>query len=160
MKKATNVRNYDELLSVVKTLQPVFTCLQFQTAAKMHSKWNAYCALYRMNEQGLVHKKKVNGKIVRWSLSPFPEDGPKKPLPRVFTSKEYGEYYNLGDPHRMLYRAAKKGMVFRVGRHIPSRFLLWSFDPTDANSDLALNKANAGDIIASAVKDPFANVFR
>ena len=160
-KKLKNTRDYSTLLGVVKTLGPVFTCLEFQTAAGIKTKWNAYCALYHMNDQGLVYRQKTNGKTVRWSLSPFPEEGPKKPLGRVFTTKEYGEYYNLTDPHRMLYRAAERGMVFRVGRKIDQgQPLLWSFNPADAGSELALNKAIASDIIPSAVKDPFANVFR
>lgn len=158
--KPTNVRNYDNLLSVVKTLQPVFTCLEFQTAAGMKTKWCAYRALYTMNEKGLVCKKKLNGKIVRWSLTPFPEEAPKKPLQWVFTTKDYGEYYNLTDAHRMLYRAAREGKVFRVGRINGNGLCLWSFNPADANDEKALKRGMANDIIPSEVKDPFANLFR
>jgi hypothetical protein len=159
-KKLKNVRNYDNLLSIVKTLDPVFTCLEFQTAADIKTKWNAYCALYHMHDQGLVYRKKRNGRDVKWSLYPMPAEEPKKALRRVFTTNDYGEYYSLSDPHRVLYRAAQRGIVFRVGRYNSNGPLLWSFDPADEGSEYALKRGVAGDIIPSEVKDPFANVFR
>ena len=158
-KKLKNTRNYDALLEVIKTLAPVFTCLEFKAAASMKSKWNAYCDLYNMFDQGQLHRHKINGKIVRWSLSPFPDEAPKTPLKRVFTSKEYGEYYNLRDPHRMLYRAWKAGTIFKVGRFNGNRSLLWSFDSACEGNEYAVKKVMADAIIPSVVTDPFANIF-
>jgi hypothetical protein len=158
-KKLKNTRNYDALLEVVKTLNAVFTCLEFKAAASIKSKWNSYCALYNMFDQGLVYRYKRNGKVVLWSLSPFPVEAPKTPLKRVFTSKEYGEYYNLRDPHRMLYRAWKAGTIFKVGRFNGNRSLLWSFDPANESNEYAVKKVVADAIIPSAVTDPFASIF-
>jgi hypothetical protein len=158
-KKLKNTRNYDALLEVVKTLNAVFTCLEFKAAASIKSKWNAYCALYNMFDQGQLHRHKINGKIVRWSLSPFPVEDPKTALRAVFTSKEYGEYYNLRDPHRMLYRAWKAGTIFKVGRFNGNRSLLWSFDPANESNEYAVKKVVADAIIPSVVTDPFANIF-
>jgi len=158
-KKLKNPKNFDNLLSVIKTLKPVFTCLEFQAAAGIQSKWNSYSALYHMNDQGLVYRKKRNGRDVKWSLYPMPVEAPKKELRRVFSTNDYGEYYNLADPHRVLYRAAQKGIVFRVGRYNSNGPLLWSFDPADEGSEYALKRGATRDIIENATKDPFANIF-
>ena len=158
-KKLKNFRNYDNLLSIIKTLDPVFTCLQFQTAAGIQTKWQAYCALYHMHDQNQLYRNKRNGRDVKWSLYPMPVEAPKKELRRVFTTNDYGEYYNLSDPHRVLYRSAQKGIVFRVGRYNSNGPLLWSFDPADEGSEYALKRGTTRDIIQNATKDPFANIF-
>ena len=156
-----NTRDYEALLDVIKTLPPVFGCAEFRKAANMASKWTGYHALIKLVEMGLLYKKRINERVTRWSLSPFPEEAPKKPLPRVFTAEEYGNYYNYTDSYKMLHRAFNAGSVYKVGRlNTIGKPVLWSFHREDANSEMALNKANASAIIPSAVKDPFANVFR
>jgi hypothetical protein len=86
-------------------------------------------------------------------------EAPKTALRAVFTSKEYGEYYNLRDPHRMLYRAWKAGTIFKVGRFNGNRSLLWSFDSANEGNEYAVKKVVADAIIPSVITDPFANIF-
>lgn len=156
MKKPPNVRDYVSLVKKAKTLPTIFTCLQFQALAGFKTKWGAYTCLNAMHDRGLVYRQKLNGKVVHWSMSPMPEEAPKKPLGRVFTTREYGDYYNLSDPHRMLYRAATEDKVFRVGRVNGNGLILWTFDKAAEGDEYALKRKLAAGIVP---KDRFANIF-
>ena len=152
---------YEEILDVIVTLPTVFRCPDLSKVTGL-PKSTASDYLKRLLKDGKLHRKKVNVNITLWSLSPFPEEATKKPLPRVFTAEEYGEYFNMKHSYKALYRAFAKGLVFKVGRNtnIQGYPLLWSFNKEDAKSEFLLNKAKASAIIPSEVKDPFANVFR
>lgn len=153
------------ILETIRTLPAIFSHADFRKAAEINkvwrSNWHGYCTLLSLVDQKLLYKKRINERVTRWSLSPFPEEAPKKPLGRVFTAEEYGDYYNYTDSYKMLHRAFKAGSVYKVGKlNTIGKPVLWSFHKEDSNSELALNKANASAIIPSAIKDPFANIFR
>lgn len=140
-------------------LPTVFKNQDFMKAGNFNNLKTSNANLHRMLSFGFVYRKALNHQNVLWSFSEFPAEAPKKPLGEVFTTKEYGEYYNTKDPWRMLYRAKLKGEVFKVGRYNGLGAVLWTFDPTKEGDEYALKKAKAAATIPAVPSDPFANIF-
>ena len=156
-----NEEYYKALSLVLKERLPtVFRNIDFMKAGNFNKIKTSNSNLHRMLSYGLVHKKALNHQNVLWSFSEFPAEAPKKPLGEVFTTKEYGEYYNTKDPGRMLYRAKLKGQVFKVGRYNGFGAVLWTFDPDKEGDEYALNRAVAAATIPRIPNDPLATIFR
>ena len=147
-------------LTLKDQLPTVFKNQDFMKAGNFNKLKTSNSNLHRMLHFGFVFRKALNHQNVLWSFSEFPAEAPKKPLGEVFTTKEYGQYYNTKDPWRMLYRAKLKGEVFKVGRYNGLGAVLWTFDPAKEGDEYALNRARATATIPSIPNDPLATIFR